>query len=290
MPDPSDPVLLFSLLLSFVSGFVIGATEIISTFQFRKKLLATPSFWLFLILYGSVGTMAFAILSFQYPQYWKDPLSAFLIGLAPHVVLRSRFSLLRSRDENGGRKLDVSLDLEKVFSAWVRFIKGRIDVSSMPERRRVIEALISRHPTIHRMRTEAVKVLYALQTMDETERTTRILEIEDLFESAEDERDEICLYKLADITLRYSDFDALKNSLNGEETPPEAGADMTTAEDPVERFLAGHPDFLMEPAVWQDRLTDAEWRYLNEKILDNPDIRDKPRIAAKFLHKRGYLP
>jgi hypothetical protein len=58
----------------------------------------------------------------------------------------------------------------------------------------------------------------------------------------------------------------------------------------VERFLAGHPDFLMEPAVWQDRLTDAEWRYLNEKILDNPDIRDKPRIAAKFLHKRGYLP
>lgn len=289
MPAPSDPVILFSLLLSFVSGFVIGATEIISTFQFRKKLLTTPSFWLFMILYGSVGTVAFAILSFQYPEYWNDPFYAFLIGLAPHVALRSRFSLFRSRDENGGRKLDVSLDLEKVFSAWVRFIKGRIDVSSMPERRRIIEALIVRHPTTHKMRTEAVKVLYALQTMDATERTERIHEIDELFESAQDERDEICLYKLADITLRYSDYDALKRSLGVGKEPPAAAAALPAAADPVERFLADHPDFLESLDPWQDRLSDAEWRYLNEKILYNPDIRDKPRIAAKFLYKRGYL-
>ncbi len=290
VPDWVGPTAVFSLFLSFISGFIIGATEIISTFQFRRKLLATPSFWFFLLLYGCAGTAAFLILATHRPDYWGRPLMALLVGLAPHVLLRSRFSLLRSHDESGGRKLDVSLDLEKVFNTWVKFVKGRIDVSSMPDRRRVIEALIARHPTIDEMRKEVVKILYALQTMDEADRAGMVREAEEIFEAAEDERDELCLYQLADMALRYSDYDALKTSLemNG---PPEAAVsvEVEPTPDPVVRFLEADPDFFKEIHQWKERVSPREWAYLEERIIRNPELRNKARVAAKFLHKRGYI-
>ncbi len=45
LPDSVGWIIYLNLALSFSSGVVIGATEIISTFQYRKKLLATLSFW-----------------------------------------------------------------------------------------------------------------------------------------------------------------------------------------------------------------------------------------------------
>jgi len=48
--------------ISFSAGLLIGATEIISTFQYRKDLLKMASLWMLLFFYGFMGLIAYALL------------------------------------------------------------------------------------------------------------------------------------------------------------------------------------------------------------------------------------
>jgi len=72
--------------------------------------------------------------------------AAILTGLAPQVLLRSRFTLMRSREDDSSKKLDISLDLDKIFNTWIKFIKDRIDKISSQHRRKVIDDLIEQFP------------------------------------------------------------------------------------------------------------------------------------------------
>jgi hypothetical protein len=284
----------FTLFLSFASGFVIGATRIVSTFQYTKRLFKTPSFWVFLFLYGFAGTVTFSILALQNEKYWQSPLIALLAGLIPHLFLHSRFTLLRTRDEEGHKKLDVSLDLEKVFNTWVTFVKNRIDVNSMSEHRKIITGLMRKYPTTISMRNEVVKIIYTLQAIDNEERQKKLQEINEIYQSAEGLRDEICLYRLAILALRYSDFDdllsgLLKESLELEEPSEEVTPREVHSPDPVEGFLKENPNFLQEIGQWREKLTKEEWDYLQKEVIQNSELTDrgKAKAAAKFLSKRG---
>ncbi len=291
LPDPVGWILYLNLALSFSSGVVIGATEIISTFQYRKKLLKTLSFWGLILLYGFFGLIAFSILALQNPTYWNKPLAALLSGLAPHVILRTRFTLLRSREEKGARKLDVSLDLDRIFNIWVKFIKDRIDVGSAQERRQIIDKLIAAYPSTLLMRNEVIKILYTLEAMDDEERKRRIEDVNQLYQDARDLHDEICLHRMADMALQHSDFDALDNRLalqaisESEESPVKAGAI-----DQIGEFIKKHPDLMDKINDWKARLAAEDWQYLNRNILQNPAITNKPRVAVRFLIKKGKIP
>lgn len=280
----------FSLLISFSSGFLIGATEIISTFQYRKKLFKTPSFWIFLILHGFLGSAAFIVIALKNPAYWQNPLIALAAGVAPHVFLRSRFTLLRSRDEKGDKKLDVGLDLEKVYNTWIGFIKSRIDMSSMRDRRKMIDMLINRYSTPRLMRDEVVKMLYTRQAINEKERIDKIAEVDKIYQSAEDIHDEICLYKLANFILDNSDFDKLSENLSTDKILREARADERTPPSSVENFLKNNPNFLMDIEQYKENLLKEDWAYLHEKIiLSDLTAKGKAKAAAKFLYKRGKI-
>ncbi|WP_124330834.1 hypothetical protein [Desulfonema ishimotonii] len=293
-PEPAVWQAGLNILISFASGFIIGATEIISTFQYRKKLFRTPALRVFLFLYGVMGTTAYILLAIQLPAHWGNPLSAFLAGISPHVLLRSRFSLVRSRDEKGEKKLDVSLDLEKVFNTWVAFIKRRIDVMYLQDRRAVIDRLARKFETSEAMLEEAVKVLYTLQALGDEDRRKMIEEAELIFEGARDIYDRICLHRLADIIVRYSDFDALSESLALE--PGNNGIDRKAdtvprkSADPVDIFLAAHPEFIREIDRWTERLNEDEKSYLVEQILRSTlTDQGRARAAARFLYRRGKL-
>jgi len=98
-PDPTTIKVLLNLFISFFSGFLIGATEIISTFQYRRKLFRMPSAMVFLSFYGLLGVLAFILLTYQDLSYWDNTLAAFAAGISPHVILRSRFSIICSRND-----------------------------------------------------------------------------------------------------------------------------------------------------------------------------------------------
>lgn len=115
----TDWKIILSLFLSFSAGAVIGVTEIISTFQYRKTILSESAGLTF--FYGFAGLTAFILVCLNNPEYWDKPLTGLLTGMASHVILRSRFTLLRSREENGDKKLDVSIDMDNVINKWVKF-------------------------------------------------------------------------------------------------------------------------------------------------------------------------
>ncbi len=269
-----------NLLISFSSGFLIGATEIISTFQYRRKLFKMPSVIIFLSFYGMLGVFAFILLTYQDPGYWGNTMAAFAAGISPHVVLRSRFSIIRSQDEKGEKKLDLSLDLEKVFNTWVKFFKNRIDVVYLQGQRELIDKLIQKYPKTDDMRREVSKMLYSLRAMEKEDRDAKLAEVEDIFQEAGDINDEICLHRMADLVVRMSDFDALKKDLDQEKKKL----------NPVESFLDTHPDFLNKIEKWKVLLTDKEQQYLEQKILSsNMTDKGKAGTAAKFLVSRKKL-
>lgn len=272
---------LINVAIAFFSGFLIGATEIISTFQYRRKLFTMPSVIIFLSLHGLIGLLAFILLTYQDASYWGNILAAFAAGVSPHVILRSRFSIFRSRDETGAKKLDVGLDLERVFNAWVNFFKNRIDVIFLQDQRKLIDRLIAKYPTTQAMRQEAVKLLYTRQALKQEERTSKLDEIEKIFQDAKDLKDAICLHRLADLIVKMSDFDTLNEILSRETK------DQTL--DTQDAFLKDHPNFLDQLETWKAVLSDREWQYLNDKILASPlTDKGKAKAAAKFLqtHKK----
>jgi len=266
-----------NLLISFSSGFLIGATEIISTFQYRKKLFKMPSVYFFLSFYGLLGLVAFVLLTFQDEAHWINPAVAFAAGIGPHVILRSRFTIIRSRDEKGEKKLDLSLDLEKVFTTWEKFFKNRIDVIYAQDQQKLIDRLIQKYPTTQDMRREVSKLLYSLRALEPEDRKTKMTEVEVIFEDAEDLHDEICLHRLAGLIVRMSDFDALDEVLTRDKE----------RQDPADAFLKNYPDFLDRIDLWKETLSEKERQYLDEKILSTSMTeKGKSRAAAKFLVSR----
>lgn len=278
---------LINLGISFFSGFLIGATEIISTFQYRRKLFRMASVILLLSLYGLLGLTAFLILTYQDAAYWGNTLAALAAGVCPHVILRSRFSILRSRDESGEKKLDLSLDLEKVFNTWVKFFKNRIDVIYLQDQRDLIDRLIRRFPTTQAMRLEATKLLYSRQALEAEDRKSKLADVEAIFEDAKDMADEICLHRLADLIVRVSDFDTLNNRLKPAQEIKQAKVAPSSEEATL---LNAHPNLLDRLDEWQSLLSDKEQEYLEQKILSSSLTNiGKARAAAKFLVSRKKL-
>ncbi|MCP4112999.1 MAG: hypothetical protein GY749_46975 [Desulfobacteraceae bacterium] len=223
---------------------------------------------------------AFVLLTYQDAAYWGNTMAAFAAGISPHVVLRSRFSVIRSQDEKGEKKLDISLDLEKVFNTWVKFFKNRIDVVFMQGRRELIEKLIEKYQTTDAMRREASKLLYSLRAMEKRDRDTKLAEIEVIFQEAGDLKDEVCLHRMADLIVSMSDFDALKKELD-------QGKGKS---DPVDLFLKANPNFLDKNEKWKGLLTEKEQQYLDQEILSSGlTDRGKNEAAAKFLVSRKKL-
>lgn len=272
-----------NLIISFSSGFLIGATEIISTFQYRRKLFKMFPVISFLGFYGLLGTLAFLLVSYQDADYLGNTMIAFVTGISPHVILRSRFSIIRSRDETGEKKLDLSLDLEQVFNTWVKFFKNRIDVSFMEDQRRLIDLLIRKYPTTEEMLLEISRRILTLQAMDAKEREEKLKAAGEIFQSAKDLNDENCLRHLAGMIVQISDFDALQNELTGDKPP------LPPADD-VSMFISTYPDFLNKIDTWKSLLSDKEQRYL-EQIILSADLTDKGKaeMAAKFLVSRKKL-
>ncbi len=286
-PDPTTIKVLLNLFISFLSGFLIGATEIISTFQYRRKLFRMPSAVVFLSFYGLLGVMAFILLTYQDLSYWENTPAAFAAGISPHVILRSRFSIIRSRDAKGEKKLDLSLDLEQVFNAWVKFFKNRIDVVYMQDQRKLVDRLVKKYTTTQAMRREVSKLLYSRQAMEPDDRNTKLGEAEAIFQEAEDLNDEVCLHRLANLIVRISDFDALDAVLSqeGAAQSREAGKRGTVA-----AFLEDHPRFMNQMERWKTLLTEREQQYLDQITL-SATLTDKGKAGAvaKYLASRKKL-
>jgi len=286
-PDPTIIKVLLNLFISFLSGFLIGATEIISTFQYRRKLFRMPSAVVFLSFYGLLGVLAFILLTYQDLSYWDNTLAAFAAGISPHVILRSRFSIIRSRDDKGEKKLDLSLDLEQVFNTWVKFFKNRIDVVYMQDQRKLIDRLVKKYTTTQAMRREVSKLLYSRQAMEPSDRDKKLAEAEKIFQEAEDLNDEVCLHRLANLIVRISDFDTLDAVLSQES---EARSQEAGKRAPVAAFLEDHPNFMDQMDKWKTLLTEREQQYLNQ-ITQSSTLTDKGKAeaVAKYLTSRKKL-
>jgi hypothetical protein len=286
-PDPTIIKVLLNLFISFLSGFLIGATEIISTFQYRRKLFRMPSAVVFLSFYGLLGVLAFILLTYQDLSYWDNTLAAFAAGISPHVILRSRFSIIRSRDDKGEKKLDLSLDLEQVFNTWVKFFKNRIDVVYMQDQRKLIDRLVKKYTTTQAMRREVSKLLYSRQAMEPSDRDKKLAEAEKIFQEAEDLNDEVCLHRLANLIVRISDFDTLDAVLSQES---EARGRERGKQDSVAALLENHPDFMDQMDRWKPLLTEREQQYLDQ-ITQSATLTDKGKAeaVAKYLTSRKKL-
>jgi len=135
------------------------------------------------------------------------------------------------------------------------------------------------------MRNETLKLIYTLLTISEEEKKTLSEEIESIMGETMDT--EICLYRLAVLAVDRSDFDTLKNHLNSLKTQKAQGQQTTLQKE--EQFLKNNPNFLDSINEWENKLTKEEWDYLTSEILQNPEVPDKARTAARFLVKKSKI-
>ncbi len=284
--DPTTIRTSAALFLSFFSGFFIGATELITIFQYRRSLFKLKSFWGFLFLYGISGTVLFLLVSLQNPEYLQQPLIGLLVGLSFQTLIRSRFTFLRSQNEKGEKPLNIGLDLDQIFRRWETFIKKRIDQQLMPERRKLQEQLVQHFPTTARMKDEMMKRVYTQERLGEQERKIAIKQFENIFKEAVKSDDEIVLHRLADLIIEYSDFDSLQQDLETSlKDTPAPSPPMT-----VQAFLSKHPQLLDSLDQWKDKLTEQEWEFL-QKEVQNPNLsfQEKQNLVASLLIKRNLI-
>lgn len=158
-------------------GAAVGLAELTSTFEdYPREAIMTQWGQYLIWLNGGTAVLAFFIVRFYAPAETNIFLLILMVGLGFPTLIRTNFTF--AKQFGGDSKGDMGINLGWLYEQFQTLCKKQIDVELMTFRRKQVDRLLARYPTVQELYQTALYTIKARATFTKAEEETKLSELQ----------------------------------------------------------------------------------------------------------------
>lgn len=158
-------------------GAAVGLAELTSTFEdYPREAIMTQWGQYLIWLNGGTAVLAFFIVRFYAPAETNIFLLILMVGLGFPTLIRTNFTF--AKQFGGDGKGDMGINLGWLYEQFQTLCKKQIDVELMTFRRKQVDRLLTRYPTVQELYQTALYTIKARATFTKAEEETKLSELQ----------------------------------------------------------------------------------------------------------------
>lgn len=158
-------------------GAAVGLAELTSTFEdYPREAIVTQWGQYLIWLNGGTAVLAFFIIRFYAPADTNIFLLILMVGLGFPTLIRTNFTF--AKQFGGDGKGDMGVNLGWLYEQFQTLCKKQIDVELMTFRRKQVDRLLARYPTVQELYQTALYTIKARATFTKAEEEAKLGELQ----------------------------------------------------------------------------------------------------------------
>ncbi|MEK7442456.1 MAG: hypothetical protein AABZ78_16775 [Chloroflexota bacterium] len=158
-------------------GAAVGLAELTSTFEdYPREAIMTQWGQYLIWLNGGTAVLAFFITRFYAPAETNIFLLILMVGIGFPTLIRTNFTF--AKQFGGDGKGDMGINLGWLYEQFQTLCKKQIDVELMTFRRKQVDRLLARYPTVLELYQTALYTIKARATFTKAEEETKLSELQ----------------------------------------------------------------------------------------------------------------
>jgi hypothetical protein len=158
-------------------GAAVGLAELTSTFEdYPREAIVTQWGQYLIWLNGGTAVLAFFIIRFYAPPETNIFLLILMVGLGFPTLIRTNFTF--AKQFGGDGKGDMGVNLGWLYEQFQTLCKKQIDVELMTFRRKQVDRLLARYPTVQELYQTALYTIKARATFTKAEEEAKLSELQ----------------------------------------------------------------------------------------------------------------
>ena len=158
-------------------GAAVGLAELTSTFEdYPREAIVTQWGQYLIWLNGGTAVLAFFIVGFYAPAGTNIFILILMVGLGFPTIIRTNFTF--AKQFGGDGKGDMGINLGWLYEQFQTLCKKQIDVELMTFRRKQVDRLLTRYPTVQELYQTALYTIKARATFTKAEEEAKLSELQ----------------------------------------------------------------------------------------------------------------